>query len=63
LYSDKPASEIYHCEKCKICRMCGVGNKPSDFFHCDKCGGCIHNNLEKHTNVYRMPFVMIVVYA
>jgi len=47
LYSDKPASEIYHCEKCKICRMCGVGNKPSDFFHCDKCGGCIHTNLEK----------------
>jgi len=46
LYSDKPASEIYHCEKCKICRMCGVGNKPSDFFHCDKCGGCIHTNLE-----------------
>lgn len=47
LYSDKPASEIYHCEKCKICRICGVGNKPSDFFHCDKCGGCIHTNLEK----------------
>ena len=47
LYSDKPASEIYHCEKCKICRICGVGNKPSDFFHCDKCGGCIHNVLEK----------------
>ena len=47
LYSDKPASEIYHCEKCKICRMCGAGNKPSDFFHCDKCGGCIHINLEK----------------
>lgn len=47
LYSDKPASEIYHCEKCKICRMCGAGNKPSDFFHCDKCGGCIHTNLEK----------------
>ena len=47
LYSDKPASEIYHCEKCKICRMCGIGNNPSSFFHCDKCGGCIHVDLEK----------------
>jgi hypothetical protein len=47
LYSDKPKSEIYHCEKCKICRMCGVGKKPSDFFHCDKCGGCINKELEE----------------
>ena len=47
LYSDKPASEIYHCEKCNICRMCGVGNTPSHFFHCDKCGGCIHTDHEK----------------
>ena len=47
LYSDKPASEIYHCEKCKICRMCGIGNNPSSFFHCDKCGGCIHVDHEK----------------
>ena len=47
LYSDKPASEIYHCEKCNICRMCGIGNKPSDFFHCDKCGGCINTKIEK----------------
>jgi RING finger/CHY zinc finger protein 1 len=42
LYSDNPLSEIYHCEKCNICRICGIGNKPSDFFHCDKCGGCIN---------------------
>ena len=47
LYSDKPESEIYHCEKCKICRMCGTGMKPSDFFHCDKCGGCINNQLKE----------------
>jgi len=47
LYSDKPVSEIYHCEKCKICRMCGIGMKPSDFFHCDKCGGCINKKLEE----------------
>ena len=47
LYSDNPVSEIFHCDKCKICRICGVGNKPSDFFHCDKCGGCINKTLEK----------------
>ena len=47
LYSDNPVSEIYHCEKCKICRMCGIGKKPCDFFHCDKCGGCINKELEK----------------
>ena len=47
IYSDKPKSEIYHCEKCKICRMCGIGNKPSDFFHCDRCGGCINKQLEE----------------
>jgi hypothetical protein len=46
LYSDRPVSEIYHCEKCKICRICGIGNKPSDFFHCDKCGGCINSRIE-----------------
>jgi hypothetical protein len=46
LYSDNPVSEIYHCEKCKICRICNIGKKPSDFFHCDKCGGCINKELE-----------------
>ena len=47
LYSDNPVSEIYHCEKCNICRICNIGNKPSDFFHCDKCGGCINKEHEK----------------
>ena len=46
LYSDKPGCEIFHCEKCKICRACGIGNKPSDFFHCDKCGGCMNKQIE-----------------
>lgn len=43
LYSDKPVSEIYHCEKCNICRICGIGNTRNDFVHCDKCGGCVSN--------------------
>jgi len=42
LYSDNPVSEIYHCEKCNICRICGIGNTPNDFIHCDKCGGCVN---------------------
>lgn len=50
LYSDNPTSEIYHCDKCKICRKCGVGEKPSDFFHCDKCGGCMN---KKHENTHK----------
>lgn len=47
LYSDNPVSEIYHCDKCNICRMCSIGTKPSDFFHCDKCGGCVSKLIEK----------------
>ena len=43
LYSDKPASEIFHCEKCNICRICGIGNTRNDFIHCEKCGGCVSN--------------------
>ena len=43
LFSDKPVSEIYHCEKCNICRMCGIGNTRNDFMHCDKCGGCVRS--------------------
>ena len=43
LYSDNPVSEIYHCEKCNICRICGIGNTRNDFVHCDKCGGCVRS--------------------
>jgi RING finger/CHY zinc finger protein 1 len=46
LYSDSHITEIYHCDKCKICRMCSLGNTKDDYFHCDKCGGCIVNNLK-----------------
>ena len=42
IFSDNPVSEIYHCEKCNICRMCGIGNTRNDFVHCDKCGGCVN---------------------
>ena len=42
IFSDNPVSEIYHCEKCNICRMCGIGNMRNDFVHCDKCGGCVN---------------------
>ena len=41
LYSDNHITEIYHCDKCKICRMCSLGNTKNDYTHCDKCGGCI----------------------
>jgi RING finger/CHY zinc finger protein 1 len=41
LYSDSHITEIYHCDKCNICRMCSLGNTKNDYFHCDKCGGCI----------------------
>jgi RING finger/CHY zinc finger protein 1 len=41
LYSDSHIREIYHCDKCNICRICSLGNTKQDYFHCDRCGGCI----------------------
>lgn len=41
LYSDSHICEIYHCEKCNICRICSIGNAKEDYIHCEKCGGCI----------------------
>lgn len=46
LYSDSYMTEIYHCDKCKICRMCSLGYTIKDYIHCDKCGGCILRNLK-----------------
>jgi RING finger and CHY zinc finger domain-containing protein 1 len=46
LYSNEPVSEIYHCDKCNICRMCSVGYTRDDFYHCDKCGGCINKSIK-----------------
>ena len=46
LYSDSHITEIYHCDKCKICRICSLGNTIKDYYHCDRCGGCIMNELK-----------------
>jgi len=46
LFSNEPAAEIYHCEKCNICRMCSIGYTREDYYHCDKCGGCINKNIQ-----------------
>ena len=46
LYSDEPSAEIYHCDKCKICRMCSIGHTKDDYYHCDKCGGCINKSIK-----------------
>ena len=46
LYSNEPKAEIYHCDKCNICRMCSVGNTRDDYYHCDKCCGCINKNIK-----------------
>lgn len=46
LYSDEPAAEIYHCDKCNICRVCSSGYTREDYFHCDKCSGCINKNIK-----------------
>ncbi|ORY74858.1 zinc-ribbon-domain-containing protein [Protomyces lactucae-debilis] len=42
LWDDDPEKPIYHCAKCKICRVGrGIGK---DFFHCDKCNVCMAIN-------------------
>jgi RING finger/CHY zinc finger protein 1 len=46
LYSDSHITEIYHCDKCNICRICSLGYTIKDYTHCDKCGGCILSNLK-----------------
>ena len=46
LYSNEPPAEIYHCDKCNICRMCSKGYTKDDYYHCDKCGGCINKNIK-----------------
>lgn len=43
LYDNDNQKDIYHCEKCGICRL-GLGlNK--DYFHCDQCNACISISL------------------
>lgn len=39
LWDSDPKKNIYHCDKCGICRIGkGLG---IDYFHCDKCGVCL----------------------
>lgn len=39
LYDNDETKDIYHCEKCGICRLgLGLGQ---DFFHCDQCDACL----------------------
>ena len=47
LYDNDPTKDIYHCEKCGICRLgLGLGK---DYFHCDKCNICLSIDLkERH---------------
>ncbi|KAG7665256.1 uncharacterized protein J8A68_001312 [[Candida] subhashii] len=47
LYDNDPTKEIYHCDKCGICRL-GLGLE-KDYFHCDTCNICLSIDLrDKH---------------
>ena len=39
---DGESKQIFHCDKCNICRVGGREN----FFHCDKCNMCISNQVK-----------------
>lgn len=44
LYDNDYNKDIYHCEKCGICRLgLGLGK---DYFHCDECNICLSINLK-----------------
>lgn len=47
LYDNDANKDIYHCDKCGICRLgLGLGK---DFFHCDTCNICLSIDLkERH---------------
>ncbi|EGW30804.1 uncharacterized protein SPAPADRAFT_72723 [Spathaspora passalidarum NRRL Y-27907] len=47
LYDNDPNKDIYHCDKCGICRLgLGIGK---DYFHCDTCNVCLSIDLhDKH---------------
>lgn len=47
LYDNDPTKDIYHCDKCGICRLgLGLGK---DFYHCDECNICLSIDLkERH---------------
>lgn len=41
-FHDNSDKEIYHCEKCNICRIGKLADDIDGFKHCDKCNLCIH---------------------
>lgn len=44
-YDNTPDKDIYHCDKCKICRVGkGIGH---DNFHCDRCDACVSKEFSK----------------
>lgn len=44
LWDSDPKKNIYHCDKCGICRIGkGLGQ---DYFHCDKCNVCMAIHLK-----------------
>lgn len=47
LYDNDNTKDIYHCDKCQICRLgLGIGK---DYFHCDECNICLSIDLrDKH---------------
>jgi hypothetical protein len=50
-FDDKENKKIYHCDKCKICRIGeGLG---ADYFHCDRCNACMSITLRDHKCVER----------
>ncbi|TID13543.1 hypothetical protein CANINC_004901 [Pichia inconspicua] len=47
LFDNDTTKNIYHCDKCGICRL-GLGLN-QDYFHCDSCNACISIELRtKH---------------
>ena len=46
LYDNDQTKDIYHCDKCGICRL-GLGLE-KDYFHCDTCNTCLSIDLKGH---------------
>lgn len=46
LYDNDYKKDIYHCDKCGICRLgLGLGK---DYFHCDECNICLSIDLKQN---------------
>lgn len=45
-YDNTPGKDIYHCDKCTICRVGkGIGH---DNFHCDRCDACVSKEYSRN---------------